>query len=94
VYITDGLYSPTGVSKAVPELGECLNVLVIGDNELICTVNPVTPDGAGATLTSLTNGLFSLQIVSDGTPGTHVVGTSGYSASILSSGSAFTVAPY
>jgi hypothetical protein len=94
VYITDGAYDPTGVTKADSEVGECTNVLVISDNELICTVNPAIPDGAGATMTALTNGTFTLQTVSDGTPGTHAVGTAGYAASILSSGSTFTVAPF
>jgi hypothetical protein len=92
VYITDGKYNAGAATKTVSELGECLNVLVISDNELICTVNPAIPDGAGATLTALGNGTYTLTTVSDGTSGT--THTSGYQESILTSGSTFTVAPY
>ena len=92
VYITDGKYDAGAGSKTVAELGECLNVLVISDNELICTVNPAVPDGLGATLTALTNGTYTLTTVSDGTSGT--THTASYQESILTSGSTFTVAPY
>jgi hypothetical protein len=100
VYLTTGDYA-AGATKATPELGECLNVLVISDNELICTVDTAKPEGAGNGAPILTgagatiaDGLYALQIVSNGSAAAHVVGTAGYSQSILSSGSAFTVAPY
>jgi hypothetical protein len=92
VYITNGDYDATGGTKAHSEVGECLNVLVISDNELICTIDPTHPDGT--TTAPLGNGTYTITTVSDGTPGTHVVGTAGYQESILTSGSTFTVAPY
>jgi hypothetical protein len=39
VYLTAGMYDPSGASvKANGEVGECNNVLVVSDQELICTL--------------------------------------------------------
>jgi hypothetical protein len=98
VYIVAGAYDPTDNSsaKTVAEAGECVNVLVVSDTELICTLNtadkynqsgdPAIDDGT-YTITVASNGGVDVQ-----TGGANEV--AGYSQSIISSGSTFTVAPY
>jgi len=110
VYLVQGAYDPTlhSSAKTVGEVGECINVLVISDTELICTVD--TAHGYGSanttTTTAIATGLYTVTVVTDGavdvqTGGTGYTGGSitagadpNYAASIISSGSTFTVAPY
>jgi IPT/TIG domain len=100
VYLVDGAYDPTdngSAAKTLGELGECLNVLVISDTELICTVNTADSDGAGSNGAVIPNGTYTLTVVNDGGVDVQAGGASAdanYSASIVSSGSTFTVAPY
>jgi IPT/TIG domain len=97
VYLVDGDYDGSGSTKAKGELGECLNVLVISDGELICTVNTADSDGAGSAGAVIPNGTYTLTVVSNGQAD---IGTGGanedltFTKSIVSSGSTFTVAPY
>lgn len=43
VYLVDGIYNPAGTTtKANGEVAECVNVLVIEDNELICQLSLAT----------------------------------------------------
>lgn len=95
VYLVDGAYDPTDSStvKTLAQLGECLNVLVISDTELICTVNTADSDGAGSAGAVIANGTYTLTVVNDGSVGAET-SNAAYSQSIVSSGSTFTVAPY
>jgi IPT/TIG domain len=96
VFLVDGDYDPTddgAGNKTKAELGECLNVMVISDVELICTVNTADSDGAGAAGVVVGNGTYTLTVVNDGSVDAQTTNTK-YSHSIVSSGSTFTVAPY
>jgi IPT/TIG domain len=107
IYLVDGVYDPTAASavKTKPEVGECLNALVISDTELICTLNTAHAYGTGGSA-AIGNGLYTLSVVTDGgvdvqAGGTGYTGGSvtagadpNYAQSIISSGSAFVVAPY
>jgi IPT/TIG domain len=98
VYIVQGSYDSTDASsaKTVTETGECVNVLVISDTELICTLNtadsfnqsgdPAVDDGT-YTITVVSNG--EIDIVSGGA-NEDLTATQ----SVVSSGSTFTVAAY
>ncbi len=92
VFLTAGAYDPTDNSgaKTKGQTGECLNVLPISDTELICTVNTLHADGASGS--AIPNGTYTLAVVSSGAVAAQAV--TGYSQSIISSGSTFTVAPY
>jgi hypothetical protein len=96
VYLVDGAYNPTNDGaggKLVGPVDDCNNVVVISDVELICLLdltngitNVATPAATGAPVPM---GTYTVTVVDDGT-----VGASPLSASIISSGSTFTVAPY
>jgi IPT/TIG domain len=101
VYVVDTAYDPADNSgvKTHAEKGECLNVLLISDNELICTVN--TNKAFGVTTDSaIANGLYTLKVVSNGaidadtTDTTNAAYDANFTETILSSGSTFTVAAY
>lgn len=66
---------------------ECTGVVVLSDTELICTLDPtVTAAPAGA----LTAGSYQVHLISDN----HTTDTSFVRSTIVTSGSAFTIAPY
>ncbi|WP_189170358.1 IPT/TIG domain-containing protein [Pilimelia anulata] len=59
VYLVDGAYDPTDNSgnKTLGPLTECTNVLIVSDNEVICTMNPqvsLTAAGAYASIAART----------------------------------------
>lgn len=100
VYLVNGAYNPadsTG-NKTVPDVAECLNVLVISDTELICTLNTAKAYGQNADA-AVPNGTYTLTVVSNGgvdvqSGGANVDAALPFQASIITSGSTFTVAPY
>jgi IPT/TIG domain-containing protein len=92
-YLVDGAYSPlsaAGPVKTKAQLGECQDVLVIGDDELICTLDTATGSTAGGLIA---NGTYTVTVVNNGAISAQLA-TATYSQSIVSSGSTFTVAPY
>src|SRR5919199_1740765 len=98
VYVVSGAYDPTGASKTKAEVGECVNVLVISDTELICTLNTLHAYNQG-TDSALGNGAYTITVVNDGQPDVQVGGanadaTDPFTSTIITSGSTFTVAPY
>ena len=98
VYVVSGAYDPTGASKTKAEVGECVNVLVISDTELICTLNTLHAYNQGAD-SALGNGAYTITVVNDGQPDVQVGGanadaTDPFTSTIITSGSTFTVAPY
>jgi hypothetical protein len=94
VYLVAGDYNPVDASsaKTLGETGECVNVLVVSDTELICTLNTADAFNQGGT-TTIPNGVYTLTVVNDGQIDASTA-NSAYSESIISSGSTFTVAPY
>jgi IPT/TIG domain len=98
VYLVAGSYDPTDASsaKTKAETGECVNVLVVSDTELICTLN--TDDAYNQTGDpAIANGVYTLTVVTDGGIDVQTGGANAnanYAKSIISSGSTFTVAPY
>ncbi len=104
VYLVNGAYDPTddtNGAKTSGETGECVNVMVISDTELICTLNTAkaydqTNDAA------IANGVYTVYVVNDGrvdvqggnTPGANFDANDPFNPTIISSGSTFTVAPY
>ncbi|GAA2499953.1 hypothetical protein Ahu01nite_035430 [Winogradskya humida] len=100
VWLVDGAYDPasSGSTYTTGPIAECTGVVVISDNELICSFNFNTGalTEASATANSGTpqvpNGTYTVTVVSNGDAGAS--GITGYSASDISSGSTFTVAPY
>jgi len=64
VYLTNGLYSATGsTTKANGEVAECTDVIVVGDTELICTLQLAKKiDSAGL---SVVDGLSTARTVTD-----------------------------
>ena len=99
VYIVAGAYDPTGASsKALGETGECLNVLVVSDTELLCTLNTNLAYGQSGD-SAIGDGVYSIVVVNDGqsdvqSAGSNYDSTDPFNPSIISSGSTFTVAPY
>jgi hypothetical protein len=94
VYLVDGDYDNTSNAggKLVPQIDECTNVVVISDVELICLLD-LTDSLTNVTVpvvsaTPVPVGTYTVTVVDDGTIG------SAAEASIISSGSTFTVAPY
>ncbi|AGL19798.1 IPT/TIG domain-containing protein [Actinoplanes sp. N902-109] len=100
VWLVDGEYDPaaSGTSYTQGPTAECTGVVVISDNELICSLNlntgALTPASATANTGTpqVPNGTYTVTVVSNGDAG--VSGATGYSQSDISSGSTFTVAPY
>jgi hypothetical protein len=97
VYLVSGAYNATGAaSKTNGETAECVNVLLISDTELICTLN--TDDAFNQTGDpAVGNGAYTVVVVNDGqndvqTGGAHA--DANYASTIITSGSTFTVAPY
>jgi IPT/TIG domain-containing protein len=89
VYLFSGAYSSVSGARTTGLKAECLNVLPISDTELICTLNTTDGDATTGGLTAVANGTYTLTVVEDGT-----VAAATPAASIISSGSTFTVAPY
>ena len=91
------MYNPTangGGSKTVGESTECINVAVISDSELICTVDAahsITYAGAVPTYgtTALANGTYTVTVVDTG-----AIGATLNYKTVLSSGATFTVADF
>jgi hypothetical protein len=94
VYLVAGDYNPADNSsvKTLTETGECVNVLVVSDTELICTLNTLKAFNQTAD-SAIADGVYTLAVVNDGQIDAHTNNTA-YSESIISSGSTFTVAPY
>jgi hypothetical protein len=103
VWLVDGLYNPD-VSTGGPSYlngpsAECTGVVVISDNELICSMNLATGllvPATGVTaspVAAVPNGTYTLTVVSNG-----AIGAGDADPALLqtdiSSGSTFTVAPY
>jgi IPT/TIG domain-containing protein len=96
VYLVKGAYDPTAVAKPTPETGECVNVLLISDTELICTMNTLHAFNQNVD-TAIGNGAYTVTVVNDGQPDVQVGGANAdanYTSTIITSGSTFTVAPY
>jgi len=114
VYLVQGAYDPsitaaTPYSKTVGEKTECVNVAVISDSELICTVNAAkkvnitagsaqTVVGAGTAAYAtgtLPDGSYTVTVVNHGGPllAANVATTVTYQT-VLSSGATFTVANF
>ncbi len=109
VWLVDGQYDPgtqTSGAGGVPATtyttgptAECEDVVVISDNEVLCTLNLATgglvpTTGAAATggAENVPNGTYTLTVVSNGAIAQ--AGEDGYAVTDISSGSTFTVAPY
>jgi hypothetical protein len=98
VYLVAGAYDPTDASSAKTkgESAECVNVLVVSDTELICTLNTTHAYNQGSD-PAIANGVYTLTVVNDGGLDVQTGGANAnanFSQSIISSGSTFTVAPY
>jgi IPT/TIG domain len=96
VYLVKGAYDPTAGTKPTPETGECVNVLLISDTELICTLNTAHAYNQNAD-SAIGNGAYTVTVVNDGQPDVQVGGANAdanYTSTIITSGSTFTVAPY
>ncbi|MCM4083773.1 IPT/TIG domain-containing protein [Paractinoplanes hotanensis] len=92
VLLTDGAYVP-GANHGVEE---CLNVLVITDTELVCTLNlkddiGVTAGTGAASAADAGEGTYTVSVVANGLP---AATADEAKASIVNSGATFTVAPY
>lgn len=92
VLLVDGAYTPT-TNHGVEE---CLNVLVISDTELVCTLRlnddvGVTAAGGAANTTDAGEGTYTVTVVTNGDP---AVNADVANPSIVNSGATFTVAPY
>jgi hypothetical protein len=103
VYLVTGAYDPTANSgKTNGETGECVNVLLISDTELICTLDTAKAFGAtsaAANNIAVPNGAYTLTVVNDGqadaqSGGANYDATDPFTSTIITSGSTFTVAPY
>jgi len=107
VYLVAGGYDPTPdattpANKANPEKAECVNVLVVSDTELICTLvlaGSIGVSGTPAAATPVAEGTYTLTVVTDGRLDVQSGGAASpaapdYDASLITSGATFTVAPY
>jgi len=97
VYLVAGTYDATGfsgsVDKPTGESSECVNVAVISDTELICTVDAshktaVSSHTYSYSASNLPNGAYTMTIVNDGS-----VAAPAYQT-VLSSGATFTVSDF
>ncbi|HEY0532662.1 MAG TPA: IPT/TIG domain-containing protein [Actinoplanes sp.] len=84
------------IGASNPAVAECATPSVISDNELFCKLNlasgAITIDAtsvAAATITTVPNGTYTLTVVSNGK-----WNATGFTQSVISSGSTFTVAPF
>jgi hypothetical protein len=98
VYLLTAKYDPTanGSSKTTPQKAECINVLLISDTELICTMNLAggLSDAADppAIAGDVPEGIYVVAVTNNGAVGAQAA--NGYMASALTSGAVFTVAAY
>ncbi len=96
VYVVSGAYDGSNSPKDNGEVGECVNVLVISDTELVCTVNTDESfDQSGDS--AIDDGTYTITIVSNGGVDVQAGGANedaNYTQSVISSGSTFTVADY
>jgi len=97
VYLVQGVYNPTASSgdKTLAESTECVNVAVISDTELICTVDAsqsiayASHQPTYSTAAALANGTYTVTVVDNG-----AIGATLAYKSVLSSGATFTVADF
>ena len=82
----------TAARRRVAQTGECVDVLVVSDTELICTVNTAHNNNQVSD-SAIANGVYTVVVVNDGQVDADTNNVE-YSESIISSGSTFTVAPY
>ncbi len=98
VYLVAGVYSASGFAagttdKTLDQSSECVNVAVISDTELICTVDASHKTAIASHVysypaTNLPNGAYTVTIVNDG------AATAPTYQTVLSSGATFTVADF
>lgn len=96
VYLVQGVYhnAKSGAVKATPESAECVNVVVISDGELICTVDATKKVAAGVyTSANLPVGTYTATVVDTGVIAAGASDTTTYQT-VLSSGATFTVADF
>jgi len=99
------LTGATGVANpwtaADPPVSQCVGVLVIGDNEIVCQLdlaNTITGNTTPATAvidtgpTAVPSGTYTITVVNSG--GNPVLKSASFNYSIVSSGSTFTVASF
>jgi hypothetical protein len=92
VFLVSGAYIPATNHGAE----ECGDVFVIGDTELVCTLNlnddvGVTAAGGAASAADAPNGTYTVTVVSSGDP---AISAAAATPSIINSGATFTIAPY
>lgn len=92
VFLVSGAYIPATNHGAE----ECGDVFVIGDTELVCTLNlnddvGVNPTGGAATAADAANGTYTVTVVASGDP---AISAAAATPSIINSGATFTIAPY
>jgi hypothetical protein len=97
IYLVAGVYDATAAAtkKTLGPLQDCGGVAVIGPTEVVCTFDLANSlDDTGATSTTdVLNGTYTVTVVNDGAVGANTTNDD-YLATILTSGSTFTVAPY
>ncbi|MGA5302434.1 IPT/TIG domain-containing protein [Nucisporomicrobium flavum] len=94
VFLVNDRYLPAGTGTwTTPPVTECTDVVTISDTEIICQLDLTTSlTAAGAnTGPAPGNGTYTIEVVTNSTPGATLAPNA---ASIISSGSTFTVAPY
>jgi hypothetical protein len=104
VYLVDGVYDATDTTpteKDNPPVAECEAALVLSDTALLCSLNLqdslVPATGAKAVGTEVPNGVYTMAVVNSGFTASAAAAASPavtISASILTSGSTFTVSDY
>ena len=108
VWLVDGEYNPgtstsnsggAATTYSTGPIAECTGVVVISDNELLCTLNlatgglvPTTGAAASGGAANVANGAYTLTVVSNGDIAAG--DEDDYLVTDISSGSTFTVAPY
>jgi hypothetical protein len=98
VYLVQGAYDSTDASsaKTVGEVGECVNVLVVSDTELVCTLNTLHAYAQSGD-SAIGDGTYTVTVVSNGQIDIVASGANEdltATTSVISSGSTFTVAAY
>jgi hypothetical protein len=98
IFLVNDRYSAAGSNTTTwttPPLADCTGVILISDQELLCTLNLTDTLTAGGTLTGtptpVADGTYTIEVVNNGQP---TATLAAYDTSIISSGSTFTVAPF
>ncbi|WP_433720451.1 IPT/TIG domain-containing protein [Actinoplanes sp. CA-051413] len=104
VYLVDGAYSAADNSvpgtKNNPPVAECEDAFALSDTALLCSLNleeKLNAAGAAQPNTPVSNGTYTVAVVNTGLPASEAAANNPVqtvSASILTSGSTFTVAQY